>query len=141
MCSGERSNSANGAIPARAAGASGCAISSSSVLSDWTIRGPSVTRGPFADPPSRTDGRGENATGPVPIVQPRTDTRDSTAADGGEGHLRRRSGLSSRVDVHCRHGHPRGGTTMTTQPPGPQDPSAPQPYPGNWGAPPPQDPG
>lgn len=30
---------------------------------------------------------------------------------------------------------------MTTPPTGPPDPSAPQPYPGNWGTPPPQNPG
>src|SRR3954469_4383842 len=42
MCSGARSNSANGAIAARAAPASSWSTSSSTVLSDCTIRGPSV---------------------------------------------------------------------------------------------------
>ena len=48
MCSGERSSSANGAMLARAAAASGWPISSSRVLSDWTINGPSVTGWSFA---------------------------------------------------------------------------------------------
>src|SRR5918997_6411437 len=42
-CSGERSSSANGAIAARQSRAAGWSTSSSSVLSDWTIRGPSDT--------------------------------------------------------------------------------------------------
>src|SRR6476620_9151706 len=46
MCSGERSSSANGAMLARAAAASGCPISSRRVLSDCTINGPSVTGHP-----------------------------------------------------------------------------------------------
>ena len=47
MCSGERSSSANGAIALRQSAAAGWSTSSSSVLSLWTIRGPSVTDGPF----------------------------------------------------------------------------------------------
>src|SRR5271163_4175934 len=43
MCSGARSSSANGAIAARAAPASSWSTSSSTVLSDCTIKGPSVT--------------------------------------------------------------------------------------------------
>src|SRR6478609_6147307 len=42
MCSGARSSSANGAIAARAAPACSWSTSSSTVLSDCTIRGPSV---------------------------------------------------------------------------------------------------
>jgi ABC-type nitrate/sulfonate/bicarbonate transport system permease component len=48
LWSGERSSSANGAIAARHSAAIGWSISSSRVLSDWTISGPSggvVTRG------------------------------------------------------------------------------------------------
>src|SRR4051794_27330592 len=47
MCSGERSSSANGAIALRQSGASGWSTSSKSVLSLWTIRGPSFTDGPL----------------------------------------------------------------------------------------------
>src|SRR5690242_16520046 len=43
MCSGDRSSSANGAIAFRASPARGWSTSSSRVLSDWTIRGPSLT--------------------------------------------------------------------------------------------------
>src|SRR4029078_11246815 len=42
MCSGARSSSANGAIAARAAAACSWSTSSSTVLSDCTIKGPSV---------------------------------------------------------------------------------------------------
>src|ERR1700710_682272 len=42
MCSGLRSSSANGAIALRHASACSWSTSRSSVLSDWTIRGPSV---------------------------------------------------------------------------------------------------
>src|SRR6202041_3219195 len=42
MCSGDRSSSAKGAMAARAAPASSWSTSSSTVLSDWTIKGPSV---------------------------------------------------------------------------------------------------
>jgi hypothetical protein len=57
-CSGERSSSANGAIAIRHSSASGWSTSSSKVLSDWTISGPSVTnrflpvRGPELSRPS-----------------------------------------------------------------------------------------
>src|SRR6478609_963573 len=43
MCSGDRSSSANGAMALRQSAARSWSISSSSVLSDWTIRGPSFT--------------------------------------------------------------------------------------------------
>src|SRR5689334_20872035 len=43
MCSGERSSSANGAIARRASAARSWSTSSSRVLSDWTMRGPSFT--------------------------------------------------------------------------------------------------
>src|SRR3954452_23457771 len=45
MCSGERSSSANGAIALRQSAARSWSTSSSSVLSDWTMRGPSDTGG------------------------------------------------------------------------------------------------
>src|SRR4051812_8771356 len=41
MCSGERSSSANGAIALRQSAARSWSTSSSMVLSDWTMRGPS----------------------------------------------------------------------------------------------------
>ncbi len=41
MCSGDRSSSANGAIALRQSEARSWSTSSSSVLSDWTMRGPS----------------------------------------------------------------------------------------------------
>src|SRR5690349_2814459 len=44
MCSGDRSSSANGAIALRHSAASSWSTSSRSVLSDWTMRGPSFTR-------------------------------------------------------------------------------------------------
>src|SRR4051794_19621242 len=43
MCSGARSSSANGASACRASAASGASTSSRTVLSDWTISGPSGT--------------------------------------------------------------------------------------------------
>src|SRR3954454_20023509 len=43
MCSGDRSSSAKGAIALRASPARGWSTSRSRVLSDWTIKGPSVT--------------------------------------------------------------------------------------------------
>src|SRR5689334_19278495 len=48
MCSGERSSSANGAIALRQSAARSWSTSSSRVLSDWTMRGPSFifVRGP-----------------------------------------------------------------------------------------------
>src|SRR5947209_11562338 len=55
MCSGARSNSANGAIAARAAPASSWSTSSSTVLSDCTISGPSVIQTPYA--PLSVQGR------------------------------------------------------------------------------------
>src|SRR5688500_4104926 len=50
MCSGERSSSAKGAIALRASGAAGWSTSSRSVLSDWTMRGPSFTRQYYGRP-------------------------------------------------------------------------------------------
>src|SRR6185312_5958086 len=51
MCSGARSSSANGAMAARAAPASSWSTSSSTVLSDCTINGPSLNG---ATPPHRS---------------------------------------------------------------------------------------
>src|ERR1700710_2087440 len=69
MCSGLRSSSANGAIALRHASACSWSTSRSRVLSDWTIRGPSViSRRVYG-------GRGE---GPV-------DGRLEVQAGGGEG--------------------------------------------------------
>src|SRR5919112_984714 len=45
MCSGARSSSANGAMACRASVASSWSTSRRMVLSLWTIRGPSFTRG------------------------------------------------------------------------------------------------
>ena len=58
MCSGERSSSAKGAIALRASGADGWSTSRRSVLSDWTMRGPSFT--------SRFYGRWPHARASMP---------------------------------------------------------------------------
>src|SRR3954465_2381039 len=70
MCSGARSSSANGAIAARAAPASSWSTSSSTVLSDCTIRGPSVIVSIIQDlltcPYLRGDGTGVGGVVPIP---------------------------------------------------------------------------
>src|SRR5512139_3825174 len=65
MCSGERSSSANGAIAIRHASASGWSTSSSRVLSDWTINGPSGTQ-PVSHAPVTVPGMWEGSE----FVQP-----------------------------------------------------------------------
>src|SRR5436190_6889452 len=58
-CSGERSSSVNGAIARRHSTASGWLTSSKSVLSDWTVNGPSAIDGlilnEFCDPGDPVD--------------------------------------------------------------------------------------
>src|SRR3954453_9511448 len=69
MCSGERSSSANGAIALRQSAAAGWSTSSSSVLSLWTIRGPSFTRGPVSvEAPDESTERPVDASDSVPRV-------------------------------------------------------------------------
>src|SRR3954468_6437157 len=85
MCWGERSSSANGAIALRQSAARSWSTSSSRVLSDWTIRGPSFTGqaygaapragsragdGPLACPERRdvgTRGAAVRAVAPRPV--------------------------------------------------------------------------
>src|SRR5688500_11348647 len=50
MCSDERPSSANGAIALRASGAAAWSTPSRSVLSDWTMRGPPLTRPSYGRP-------------------------------------------------------------------------------------------
>src|SRR6476646_3787156 len=92
MCSGDRSSSANGAIALRQSAAAGWSTSSSSVLSLWTIRGPSVTGQAYGPPSvdlSRAPGHGhrDTATGTRPgldRLDPRGGGLDRLDPRGGD---------------------------------------------------------
>ena len=95
MCSGERSSSANGAIALRQSAARSWSISSSRVLSDWTIRGPSFTprttavrRRALARPPA--GGRG------TPRRWRARSTGPSSSDATGSARCRRRRGARRR---------------------------------------------
>src|SRR4051794_32057946 len=62
MCSGDRSSSAKGAIALRASPARGWSTSRSRVLSDWTIRGPSLTTDKGTVAPMSAPNAGHVAT-------------------------------------------------------------------------------
>src|SRR6185312_7865894 len=94
-CSGARSNSANGAIAARAAPDCSWSTSSSTVLSDCTIRGPSV----------------------IPSIIPTRRTPDDSVCRGLQGSARRPLagaagqrdlGDAGCADLVCQPGQRRG---------------------------------
>ena len=92
MCSGLRSSSANGAIALRQASACSWSTSSSSVLSDWTIRGPSFTgrvygrlRGSRPESPApakyaASSGARRGRTAPPGLMRRATGRRDTVAS-------------------------------------------------------------
>src|SRR3954447_17033671 len=96
MCSGLRSSSAKGAIALRQASACSWSTSSSSVLSDWTIRGPSfITEqlyGPARTSPSSLRGLEHQVTRPRAQV-----------TQAGDEQLRERGGRGEG-DVHVEVG-------------------------------------
>src|SRR5690349_10258261 len=130
MCSGDRSSSANGAIALRHSAAASWSTSSSSVLSDWTMSGPSVTgclsepgvtvsnsRSPLAASRADSSGTGAGLVGELPDREEGDEQSDAEedvdgAADpGGDGQLAGGVGvgvlLAHRDPRHDRSGDPQ----------------------------------
>src|SRR4051812_803596 len=101
MCSGLRSSSAKGAIALRQASACSWSTSSSSVLSDWTMRGPSFMRVFIHDGPTlRTGSKPLASLGGLEhqVLRSRTEVAQALHEQLGQG----RGGVQRDVHVEVR---------------------------------------